>query len=36
MAGSGSFIQLPHPDGEHWPDRGGNKAWHAYPHRQAR
>lgn len=36
MGGSGQFVQLPHPGGEHRPDSDGNKAWHAYPRPHAR
>ncbi len=36
MAGSGSFVQLPHPGGEHRPDPGGHKAWTDYDSGHAR
>lgn len=36
MAGSGSFVQLPHPGGEHRPDRDGHKAWTDYDSGHAR
>lgn len=36
MAGSGSFVQLPHPGGKHRPDRDGHKAWAVNTFRHAR